>query len=120
MNIGLDWDGTVTNDLNAFLAIASILRNNGHKVYVVTMRYPSELGSIRQFASHFDGIFPTSRQAKKPHMEKHGINIHVWIDDNPEAVSKSASEIWENVSEEGTVIDVQHDKPDQFQVSHKQ
>lgn len=108
MIIGLDWDGCSSNDPVGFMSFARMMRSRGHKVYIVTMRYPSELGEIRDYASFVDGIYPTSRQAKRPHMLSQGIMVDVWIDDNPEAVHMSADKIWGCASPEGSVIDPQH------------
>lgn len=98
-----DWDGTVTKAPGEFLAFAKALRAAGHKVYIVTMRYPSELGDLEYWRRHVDGIVATSRMAKKPAAKALGIHIDIWIDDNPAAVDKSAIEIWGNSSPEGSV-----------------
>lgn len=112
INIGLDWDGTVTSDRQTFMAVATLLRQAGHKVYVVTMRYPSECGEEFFRVRHlFDGIYATSRRAKKPFMESLQIPIHVWIDDNPNAVYLDASQIWKDISPEGSPVVAEHGTP---------
>lgn len=106
MNIGLDYDGTVTADPVAFCDIAQLFRARGHKVYIVTMRYPSECmndTSLVNFAQYVDGVIPTSRLSKEKAAIDLGIKIHVWIDDHPQAVHMSGKEIWGSVSEEGNV-----------------
>lgn len=108
MIIGLDWDGCSSNDPIGFMTFAQMMRQRGHKVFIVTMRYPSELKEISGFRSLVDGIYPTSRQAKRPYMVSQGIMVDVWIDDNPEAVHMSAEQIWGCASPEGAVIDPQH------------
>lgn len=102
-NFSFDWDGTVTKAPGEFLAFAKALRAAGHKVYIVTMRYPSELGDLEYWRRHVDGIIATSRMAKKPAAKAAGIYIDIWIDDNPGAIEKSAMELWGNQSPEGTV-----------------
>jgi len=90
----------------------NLARSRGHKVWIVTMRYPSEVNnpknpekSIPQyFIDAVDGIVFTSREAKRPAVEKVGIEIDVWIDDNPIAVEKSATEIWGWHTPEGVVV----------------
>lgn len=109
MIIGLDFDGTVTEDEDIFKIIIKLLRCSGHKVYIVTMRYPSECVCIKQeWGSLVDGIIPTSRLAKLPAVTAAGIKIDVWMDDNPRAINESAADIWGTPSDEGTVIIVNH------------
>lgn len=103
MNIGLDWDGTVTRDEIAFLAMVHQFRKRGHKVYITTMRYHSELEELAGVAKLVDGIIASGRRSKRAACAEHGIVIDVWIDDNPYAVEKDASEIWDTVTPEGVV-----------------
>lgn len=106
INFGLDYDGTVTNAPYEFLRFVKDLRASGNKVYIVTMRYPSETDTIlKAFKNNVDGIIATSREAKAPFLEKLGIKIHIWIDDNPRAINESAVQIWGHASPEGSVID---------------
>lgn len=117
MNIGLDWDGTVTSDPELFFNFAMMAKLAGHKVYIVTMRYPSECKDIGpEWKNVVEGVFPTgnsktqTREAKANHMLSKGIRVHVWIDDNPEAIYHSGRQIWGDFcSPEGTVIVAQHD-----------
>lgn len=107
MHIGLDWDGTVTAESTGFANFVNDMKTLGHKVYIVTMRYPSECvrdPMMRRWAHGVDGIIPTSRRAKKDVVDELGIKIHVWIDDHPEAVNKCAAELWDKPSPEGTVF----------------
>lgn len=111
MIFSLDYDGTITGDPEGFKAIVKLLRDRGHKVYIVTMRYPSECErdpSFMQWRGLVDGIIPTSRKAKKDIVELLNIPISIWIDDNPDAVYKSAEQIWGTPSPEGQVIIEDH------------
>lgn len=95
ISIGLDWDDTVTREPEGFYNFVKSMRDLGHKVYIVTMRYPSECMNIpRQWINAVDGVYPTSRGSKLKHMTEAGIKIDIWIDDNPIAVYKTAAEIW--------------------------
>jgi hypothetical protein len=112
MNIGLDYDGTYTNDRDLWRAFVRHAQINGHCVYVVTMRTPLEcLPGVMDswFADHGVQVIATNRTAKRPACEKLGINIHIWIDDNPKAVDADAMSIWGTSVPEGTIIDPQHD-----------
>lgn len=104
MKLGLDWDGTVTRSPNLWLQVVKMFRAAGHKVYIVTMRYPemeyeglkvNECHDIPQeWLDNVDGLYATGRQAKHEFMLAQGICIDIWIDDNPKAVHQSAVGIW--------------------------
>lgn len=114
INISLDYDGTVTSDYDGFTAMAEMFRKRGHKVYIVTFRYESECRVDPYFmklASKVDGYIATGRQAKRAFCQEKGLNIHVWIDDNPEAVILPAVSIWGSSSPEGHVVIEQHGTP---------
>lgn len=105
LKYGLDWDGTVTSDPVFWLLWCILAKQRGHKVYIVTMRYPSECVEIPSlFLENVEGIYPTSREPKQQHMLKHDIVINVWIDDNPKAVYQDAKQIWGSASKEGEVV----------------
>lgn len=110
MIIGLDWDGTVTNAPGLFLNFAETAKSQGHKVYIVTMRYPSEdLGLDDAWHNAIEGVVYTSREAKLPTFKAvYGFVPHVWIDDNPRAVNESAAQVFGWTSPEGKVIDPKH------------
>lgn len=108
MNIGLDWDGTVTTNPKAWLSVVETLHNAGFSIFIVTMRYRSEIHSmehLHEFLPYVSGVETTGRQAKAPHMEALGIPIHIWIDDNPKAVHQSAQELWGQQYPEGQTFD---------------
>lgn len=83
----LDYDGTASDDPTFWAAFAKIARTRGHEVYLVTMRYESELGDIeKELIESVTAVIPTGRKAKKRFCEDHEIGIDVWIDDCPEFV----------------------------------
>lgn len=103
--IGLDYDGTITRDSDMWHAVMLLMQSYGHEVHIVTMRHGVEslIGGApmeRRFLEDADGVHFTGnaetgdRDAKRPHMDAKGIEVHVWIDDNPKAVHMSAREIW--------------------------
>lgn len=102
MNIALDYDGTYTADPRLwaeFITNCNVRPN--YKVYLVTMRYPSEcephfLEKGMKYIVGYGGItiLATSRMAKKPFVEAMGIKIDIWIDDTPEAILMNAAEVW--------------------------
>ncbi len=109
MNIALDYDGTFTAAPNAWLAFIDLMRAAGHSVYIVTMRYASECDGSKgtvdtRLRDRCVPIISTARTAKKPFCEKLGLQMHIWVDDHPEAVHNDASSIWQDVSPEGRPI----------------
>lgn len=90
MNIALDFDGTFTEDpLLWSLFIAQALQNK-HTVMIVTMRYEHEVNRpLKDLANTIPVIF-TGRLAKKLFMKNKGIDIDVWIDDNPHFILMDA------------------------------
>lgn len=113
MNIALDYDGTYTNEPNMWLRFVLDAQSHGHNVYIVTMRYPSETNPL-QFDERLRAlgcrVIATSRKAKRPACQEAGVKIHIWVDDNPEAVYKDASQIWpDSTAAEGSPVDPQHD-----------
>lgn len=111
VNIGLDYDGTVTSDYDAFVQLVNLFRSRGHSVYLVTMRYGSECQRDPLFMNLSrltNGHLATGRMAKKKFCEDQGLRIDIWIDDNPIAVEKDAKEIWGQASPEGTIVIEQH------------
>jgi hypothetical protein len=87
LNIALDFDGTYTADPTAWNEFIELMQRQGHNVYCVTMRAESEGRAVRQaLAGKVDGFFFTDRKAKQPYMFERGININIWIDDQPSFV----------------------------------
>ena len=104
--LALDWDGTVTTDVAMWSFIAMQLANL-YDIYIVTMRYPSEIDNTMRSFSEFVGvksIIATSRLAKEPFVSELGIVVNVWIDDNPKAILMDALQAFGSNTKEGHVI----------------
>lgn len=125
MNFGLDYDGTVTADPDFFLMMTKLARARGHKVYIATMRYTSECVQVegkpaphdpipQEFLDNIDGLHCTGqngqRLAKKDFMLSRGIEIDVWIEDQPRAINESATQIYGLCTPEGHVITPDREK----------
>lgn len=108
-NISFDYDNTITEDLYGFIEVIKLLRNRGHRIYIITMRYASEfISETKTFENMVDGIICTGRQPKKQAAQLAGVKIDIWIDDEPRAINESASQIWGTASEEGVIISRNH------------
>lgn len=85
LNIALDYDGTFTRDPLLWSLFVKSAMESGHQVYVVTYRHP-ELDKIEEFPIDIPIIY-TNGVAKREHVDiYHGLEIHVWIDDQPECI----------------------------------
>jgi len=92
MLIALDYDGTYTADPGLWHPFIAASRARGHRIFVVTMRFPSEGREIEQrLGAHVDRIIFTAREGKKRHVERLGHDIDVWIDNHPEYIVGDAS-----------------------------
>lgn len=85
--IGVDFDETISDNEEAWLAVMMLLEMHGYHVVIVTWRKPDEWPSdLKRFVDKGFKVYYTSRQAKKTFMEQQGIKVSIWIDDNPFAI----------------------------------
>lgn len=84
MNISLDYDDTYTQDPDLWRTFIQQAQSRGHQVYCVTWRHAGQPVSTE--LSRLVLVIYTDLQAKRPYMERLGIPIQVWIDDNPQAI----------------------------------
>lgn len=82
LTLALDYDGTVTADPGLWAGFIELARARGHRVAIVTMRYPDEAIDPAIAARAWRVIY-TGRRAKAAHLAGRGIAIDIWIDDNP-------------------------------------
>lgn len=86
MNLAIDYDDTYTKDYPFWQAFIKSAQKRGHTVYCVTWRYTREL--VDPELEQLVEVCYTGRKAKRPFMEARGININIWIDDNPLSILK--------------------------------
>lgn len=93
INISVDYDETITTNPQGWLKIMELLHELGMTVYVVTYRHARlEEEFDLEYLKHFDfieGLIFTGRSGKKKFCEDLGINIDIWIDDNPITITHS-------------------------------
>jgi len=91
MLIALDYDGTYTADPALWHSFIAASRARGHRIFVVTMRFPSEGRELEQrLGRHVDRIIFTAREAKRRHVQRLGHDVDVWIDNHPEYIDGDA------------------------------
>lgn len=94
MKIAFDYDGTISEDLEGWLAVMHMMKERGHEVFVVTFR--DERHDVNDdlefiFDEDFD-IYWTRGVAKRWWCEQFGPGkVDVWIDDKPEAILNNSA-----------------------------
>lgn len=91
MNISIDFDDTYTRDPKMWNVVIAQMQSAGHKVYCVTARSPDQSLEVYSTLGRMvgaDNCYFTSLQSKKNYMFSKGIYINVWIDDNPDAITR--------------------------------
>ena len=88
MIIALDYDETYTADPELWYWFVKRAKDRGHKVYVVTMRFPDEVDEIKVCLGNVvDKIIPTSHRFKLNYLVGLGIIVDIWIDDCPSYIT---------------------------------
>ena len=77
MLLGMDLDGTYTEDQEFWDRFIQLARQHGHEVVCVTMR-----GTRPDNAPPCQFI-GTGGKAKRAYCEGLGLKVNVWVDDNP-------------------------------------
>lgn len=89
MNLALDYDETYDRDKIFWDLMIDLAQSRGHKVYCITARserHSDEVYDDLEKRLGRDAIVFTGGQAKKSLAYIKGINIDVWIDDNPNMI----------------------------------
>lgn len=89
MNIMIDYDKTYTADVALWREVIDLMRFYGHKVYLVTSRsMDTPIDLWRDFADRHISIIYCNFKAKRDVCESIGVSIDIWIDDDPEWITK--------------------------------
>ena len=82
-----DFDG-VWDEIQEVRDLAIALHHAGHRVVLVSARSCTHqnLAEIRKLVPDFIQVFLTNQTSKIQRMEREGIAIDVWIDDDPVAL----------------------------------
>ena len=89
MKIAFDYDGTISEDLVAWVVVMRLLKQRGHDVFVVTYRDDRfDVNGDLEFIHDDDfEIYYTRGVAKRWWCEQFGPgDVDVWIDDTPESI----------------------------------
>lgn len=101
MNMALDYDGTFTLAQSFWLNFIDRAYNEGHTVYIVTLRNGTIDSNNELWAlSKICPIIYCDGRAKQEVMEGQNIHIDIWIDDLPGSIvlggrmSEGELELW--------------------------
>ena len=96
--IAIDYDDTISLDVDVWRQIISLLSSLGFSVYVVTYRESTKFDDM---AMDIDGVIDylfTNNTAKKKYCsEIVGIEVDVWIDDCPASVLFDYKELLKHI-----------------------
>lgn len=101
MKIGIDFDGCFRADPEAWKEAIDCFHAAGHECILVTKRHPDDEESVREVVNKVDGQMPLifcGHNYKEDVVREQGIDIDVWIDDNPEFI-RDKSRIKERLME---------------------
>lgn len=90
--IAVDYDGTFTADPVLFSSLIQNAKGAGHSVYIVTARRETEesCDQINADLDHWGCQCPvifTALASKIDTCRRRGIEIDIWVDDDPRAVA---------------------------------
>jgi len=85
LNIALDWDDTFTADPEGFKAIIRCFQSLGHSVIIVTLRDNQDTDDRMSELRDKYGVevIFCAGQSKERIIRELGLQINIWIDDNP-------------------------------------
>ena len=89
LSIALDFDDTYTADPKTFENIIAVLQASGHKVTVVTLRDDQDRHSSMDYLKeeyNVNTVF-CAGQSKERIVRELGLQINIWIDDNPRYIT---------------------------------
>jgi hypothetical protein len=85
--IGVDFDDTISTNELGWLKVLALFEQLGYIVYIVTYRaaheWPEDMDYLREKGYK---VFCTNRMSKREFMKEKGLDVDIWIDDNPEGI----------------------------------
>lgn len=92
MIIGLDYDGTYTEDPDFWDSVVLSAQESGHEVYVVTNRSGDDEDDDEVFDVPVPSSYVVFTAGKSKHdymLANHDLHIDVWIDNEPEWIKEN-------------------------------
>lgn len=92
--VAVDFDETISDNEHGWLQVLLLLEKIGYHVVICTWRKPTDYPEDLKFlVDKGFAVFYTSQQAKQDYMKAQGIDVAIWIDDNPFAILNSAAHL---------------------------
>jgi len=96
--IGIDYDGTISLNIEAWKQIISLFSSLGAIVYIVTYRSSTQFEDMNLNISGVQDYIFTNATAKRKYCEDVvGIDIDIWIDDLPESIIFDYKQLIQNI-----------------------
>jgi hypothetical protein len=90
--VAIDFDETISDNPAAWLTVMSVLERAGYHVVVCTWRTPSSYPEDLEFlVDKGYKVYYTSFRCKMAYMKEQGVDVAIWIDDNPFAILNDLS-----------------------------
>jgi hypothetical protein len=86
--VSVDYDDTFTSCPETWTKVIGVLRGAGARVVCVTSRYPEM--RVNDFPGE---VFYCSGRPKREVMHENQVDIHVWIDDQPEYIGQDPNRL---------------------------
>ena len=86
-NIAIDYDDTISLNIEAWQLIINLFTSLGANVYIVTYRASTQFDDMNMSLKNVRDYIFTNAMAKRNYCEEvAGLKIDIWIDDFPESV----------------------------------
>lgn len=94
--IAIDYDDTISSNIEEWTQIISLFASFGAIVYIVTYRGSTQFDDMVLDIPHVKDTIFTNATAKKQYCEEvAGIQVDIWIDDMPESIIYGYKELLE-------------------------
>lgn len=85
--IAIDYDDTLSLNIEAWKQIVALFHSFGAVVYIVTYRHSTQFDDMCLDITHVKDIIFTNGCGKKKYCEEiAGVEVDIWIDDSPESI----------------------------------
>ena len=84
--IGIDYDDTITLDIDKWKEIIKFMSNLGFIIYIVTYRESTQFKDMDLNIEGVTDYLFTNANGKRKYCEDCGIEIDIWIEDTPESI----------------------------------
>lgn len=96
--IAIDYDDTISLNVEAWKEIIKLFASFGAIIYVITYRHSTQFNDMDMNIPHVKDFIFTNAMGKKKYCEEiAGVSVDIWIDDSPESIVWDASDLVRNM-----------------------